>query len=68
MVTDKQLREIGATSKLEKEIAKELMPGAELLEENVFHKQIDDETVEVSVTMKFTEKIGRKAPINMSVE
>ena len=49
---------------LEKKIAKELLPGAELLEENVFHSQIDDETVEVCVTMKFVEKIGRKAPIN----
>lgn len=49
---------------LEEQIAKELLPGAELLEENVFHQLIDDETVEVSVTMGFIEKIGRRAPIN----
>ena len=48
---------------MEEKIAKELLPGAELVEENVFHRQIDDETVEVSVTMEFIEKIGKKAPI-----
>ncbi len=48
---------------LEEKIAKELLPGAELVEENVFHRPIDDETVEVSVTMEFIEKIGRCAPV-----
>ena len=52
-------------SDLEEKIAKELLPGAELVEENVFHRQIDDETVEVSVTMEFIEKIGRKVPVHI---
>lgn len=48
---------------LEEKIAKELLPGAELVEENVFHKAVDEETVEVTVTMEFIEKIGRCVPI-----
>ena len=48
---------------LEKRIAGELLPGAELIKEDVFHRQLDDETVEVTVRMEFIEKIGRKAKI-----
>ncbi len=49
---------------LEEKIAKELLPGAELVSENVSHRSIDDETVEVTVTMGFIERIGRKVPID----
>jgi len=52
-------------SDLEERIAKELMPGAELISEEVSHRRIDDETVEVTVTMGFVEKIGEKAPITV---
>ena len=48
---------------LEEKIAKELLPGAELVSQNVSHRQVDDETVEVTLTMEFIEKIGTKAPI-----
>lgn len=57
-----------AKNVLEKKIAEELLPGAELLEENVSHRQIDEETVEVTVTMEFIEKIGKKAPINSDIK
>lgn len=53
---------------LEEKIAKELLPGAELVGENLFHTQIDEETVEVTLTMEFIEKIGTKAPITQKDE
>ena len=47
---------------LEERIAKELLPGAELVSENLTDRQIDSETVEVTLTMEFTEDIGTKVP------
>lgn len=48
---------------LEEEIAKELIPGALLKGKEVTDEKIDDETVKVTVTMEFTEKIGQERPI-----
>lgn len=48
---------------LEKKIAEELLPKSELIEENLYHAKIDDETVEVGLTMSFIEQIGIKARI-----
>lgn len=53
---------------LEERIAKELLPGAHLVNENISHTKIDDETVEVTLTMEFIEKIGTKAPIATTEE
>lgn len=50
-------------SDLEEKIAKEILPKSELLEENLYHAKIDDETAEVGLTMSFVEQIGIKAPI-----
>ena len=54
-----------AKYKLEEQIAQDLLPGSELEEEEVDYKQIDDETIEVTVTMRFTEKIGGEVPLAM---
>ena len=48
---------------LEKRIARELLPGAELRNENLYHRLVDEETVEVTLTMEFIENIGIKVPI-----
>lgn len=47
---------------LEKRIAEELLPGAELICRRVFHTMTDPETVQVTLTMEFTENIGMKIP------
>ncbi len=49
--------------KLEEEIAGELLAGSEKTAENLVHFPLDAETVQVTLTMEFTEKIGVKAPI-----
>ncbi len=48
---------------LEEKIAKELACGSRLTDKKVFHEQIDNETVKVTVTMEFIEKIGEEIPI-----
>ena len=48
---------------LEKRIARELLPGAELKNQNLYHCLVDEETAEVTLTMEFIENIGIKAPI-----
>lgn len=53
----------GGKCGLEEEIAAELCPGAELVSENLSHRQLDGETAEVTLTMEFTERIGISAPI-----
>ena len=50
-------------NELEEKIAKELLPGSTIKTKQVEHEKIDDDTVRVSVTMEFTEKIGREIPI-----
>lgn len=57
-----------AKYKLEEQIAKGLLPGSQLEEEEVDYTKIDDETIEVTVTMRFTEKIGAEAPLVMPEE
>lgn len=49
--------------RLEEEIARELLAGSEKISENLVHFAIDEETVQVTLTMEFAEKIGVKAPI-----
>lgn len=50
-------------NELEEKIAKELLPGAIIKTKQVTHEKIDDDTVRVSVTMEFTEKISAEKPI-----
>ncbi len=57
-----------ARCSLEEQIAGELLAGSEKVSESLVHRQIDDETVEVTLTMEFTEKIGVKAPIEITEE
>lgn len=47
-----------AKGELTKQIAKELLPGAEKIDEECTSEKIDEETVRVTVTMNFIEKIG----------
>jgi similar to stage IV sporulation protein len=58
----------GAKYELEKEIAGNLLPGSELTDEEMVYTQIDDETVEITLTMQFVEKIGGEAPIEYTPE
>ena len=48
---------------LEEKIAKELACGSRLTDKKVFHEQIDNETVKVTVTMEYIKKIGEEIPI-----
>lgn len=48
------------------EIAKELLPGSVRKSEDVSVKTIDDETVQITLTMQFIEKIG--VPIELTYE
>lgn len=50
-------------NELEEKIAKELICGARLIDKKVTDEPIDDETVKVTVTMEFIEKIGEEIPI-----
>ena len=43
---------------LEKEIARELLPPAQLVKEDVDVKEMNADTISVTVTMDFTEQIG----------
>ncbi len=47
-----------AERELEKDISRELLPGAELVDKNTDVIKIDEETISVTVTMNFIEKIG----------
>lgn len=49
---------------LEREISKELLPPAQLLNSRAETKIIDEETVSVTVTMTFAEQIGTERKIN----
>ena len=53
-----------AEYELEKELAKELLPGSQLVGRTLETAHIDDETLEVTLTMQFIEKIGEEVPIN----
>lgn len=54
-----------AKNELEESIAKELTVGAELVDNKLTYKQLDDETIEVTVTMEFVEKIGTERKIQV---
>lgn len=47
-----------ARQELEEQIAKELLPGAVRVAEDLEYTQIDDETISVTLVMEFVEKIG----------
>ena len=49
---------------LEKEISKELLFGAELIDKKTETEKIDDETVKVTVIMNFIEEIGTEKRID----
>jgi len=53
-----------AQRELEKEISKELLVGAELIDKKVDTEKIDEETVKVTVTMRFMEEIGTEKRID----
>lgn len=53
-----------AEKELEKEISKELLFGAELIEKNVETERIDQDSVKVTVTMRFIEEIGTEKRID----
>ena len=47
-----------AERELEKDISRELLPGAELVDKNIDVQKIDEEAISVTLTMNFIEKIG----------
>ncbi len=53
-----------AGKELEKKISKELLFGAELIDKNTETEKIDEETVKVTVTMRFLEEIGTEKRID----
>lgn len=53
-----------AQMELEKEISKELLFGAELIDKKTETEKIDDETVKVTVIMNFIEEIGTEKRID----
>lgn len=52
-----------AKYELEKEISENLFPLSEITGENIDVKYVDEETLEVTLSMSFTEKIGKEVPI-----
>lgn len=52
-----------AKNELEREISRELLPGAKLTDKNVDVQKIDEETITVTLTMNFIEKIGTEKRI-----
>lgn len=57
-----------AQKELEKEISKELLFGAELINKKTETEKIDEETVKVTVTMNFIEEIGTERRIDEVTE
>ena len=57
-----------AKNDLEEQIAQELIAGTKLVENKCTYKQIDNETIEVTVTMEFVEKIGTEKIIQTQEE
>ena len=51
-----------ARNDLEAKISKELMPGSVLTDENIEYEKIDDETINVTLRMKFIENIAIEMP------
>lgn len=58
-----QAAQDAAKYELEKQISENLLPFSKLENEEVSCEMIDDETVRVTLTMQFTEKIGTEKPI-----
>lgn len=56
-----------AQKKLEAQIAGELLPGAQLVDKNIDVKKIDEETIFVTLTMNFIEKIGTEKRIEVKL-
>lgn len=54
-----------AKNALEESVAKELITGAELVDSKTEYRQTDAQTVEVTVTMEFVEKIGTEKQISI---
>ncbi len=54
-----------AKNDLEEQIARELLPGAQRVSADIRHQQIDSETIRVTLTMEFIEKIGTENPIGI---
>lgn len=54
-----------AKNELEEKIAKELLPGAVRTDNTLDWRQIDEETIEVTVSMEFIEKIGTEKQISI---
>ncbi len=52
-----------AQNELEKDISRELLPGAELVGKDLNVEKIDEDTISVTVTMNFVEKIGTEKRI-----
>lgn len=52
-----------AEYELEKEISKNLLPHSKLIKKESSYKDIDNETVEVTITMEFLEKTGVEVPL-----
>ena len=57
-----------ASEDLEQQIAKKLLPGAVMQSREVLVNQIDERTIEVTLTMAFLEKIGTSKQINTNGE
>ncbi len=54
-----------AKNDLEMRISKELLPCSTLTDKKITYEQIDDETIKVTLTMEFVEKIGIKVPFKL---
>lgn len=54
-----------AKNALEEAVAKELITGAKLVDSKLDYRQTDSQTVEVTVTMEFVEKIGTEKQISI---
>ncbi len=51
-----------AQNDLEMQISKELLPCSELIDKRIQYECIDDETIKVTLTMEFIERIGKEVP------
>jgi len=57
-----------ACYELEKEIAQTLLPGSVLVDKQISHTKTDEETLEVTLTMQFSEIIGGEVPLVLAKE
>lgn len=57
-----------ARDELEALIAAQILPQSQLTDRNITYDYVDDETIRVTVSMSFTERIGTEKPIQIQEE